>query len=90
MELYKRLNMKDMLATSLYQLMLEKPFDKITIKQITDKTGVIRGTFYNHFYDNLKNGRKAGFPKFVSKYKPNGNNKIVVTTLNKVCILAIC
>ena len=54
MELYKRISMKDMLAQSLYLLMMEMPFDKITIKQISAKTGVIRGTFYNHFYDKLE------------------------------------
>ena len=31
--------------------MQEKPFEKITIKQICDRTGVIRATFYNHFED---------------------------------------
>ena len=54
MELYKRISMKDMLAQTLYLLMKEIPFDKITIKQISAKTGVIRGTFYNHFYDKLE------------------------------------
>ena len=54
MELYKRISMKVMLAQSLYLLMMEMPFDKITIKQIGAKTGVIRGTFYNHFYDKLE------------------------------------
>ena len=43
--------MKDFLAESLELLMQEKPFDKITIKQICDRAGVIRATFYNHFED---------------------------------------
>lgn len=51
---YQKANMKDLLAQSLYLLMKEKPFDKITIKQICDKTGVIRGTFYNHFIDKYE------------------------------------
>lgn len=51
---YKRNNMKDFLCQSLYILMTEKPFEKITIKQICDKTGVIRGTFYNHFIDKYE------------------------------------
>lgn len=54
MELYKKISMKDMLAQSLYLLMKEKQFDKITIKEISSKTGVIRGTFYNHFYDKYE------------------------------------
>lgn len=31
--------------------MQDKPFEKITIKQICDRAGVIRATFYNHFED---------------------------------------
>ena len=54
MELYKRISMKDMLAQALYLLMEEMPFEKITIKQIGVKAGVIRGTFYNHFYDKYE------------------------------------
>ena len=51
---YTKMNMKDLLSESLYLLMLERPFDKITIKNICDKTGVIRGTFYNHFADKYE------------------------------------
>ena len=39
------------LAESLIELSAKKPIDKITIKEITDKAGVIRPTFYNHFQD---------------------------------------
>ena len=39
------------LSESLRELMLRNLFEKITIKQICDKTGVIRATFYNHFED---------------------------------------
>ncbi len=39
------------LAKSLKKLVIEKPFEKITIKQIADGAGVIRVTFYNHFQD---------------------------------------
>ena len=47
----RKARMKDFLAESLVVLMKEKPFEKITIKQICDRTGVIRATFYNHFED---------------------------------------
>lgn len=47
-------SMKNLLAEGLYLIMLQKSFDKITIKQICDKTGVIRGTFYNHFIDKYE------------------------------------
>lgn len=49
-----KVDMKDLLAEGLYKCILEKSFDKITIKQICVKTGVIRGTFYNHFVDKYE------------------------------------
>lgn len=42
------------LAGSFKQLVLEKPVEKITIKDITDRSGVIRPTFYNHFQDKYE------------------------------------
>ena len=50
----EKMTMKDLLSEGLYILMQQKPFEKITIKQICDKTGVIRGTFYNHFMDKYE------------------------------------
>ena len=46
--------MKRMLCDGLYDLMQKKSFEKITIKQICDEVGVIRGTFYNHFMDKYE------------------------------------
>lgn len=43
-----------LLANSFKALVLEKPVEKITIKDITDKSGVIRPTFYNHFQDKYE------------------------------------
>lgn len=42
------------LADSLKALVLHKPVEKITIKEITDQAGVIRPTFYNHFQDKYE------------------------------------
>lgn len=47
-------NTKDLLADSLRTLMEQKPFSKITIKQICDQTGVIRIVFYNYFADKYE------------------------------------
>lgn len=44
-------NIEQALADSLKALAVKMPFEKITIKQITDGAGVIRVTFYNHFQD---------------------------------------
>lgn len=43
--------MKISLAQNLRALMQREMFEKITIKQICDETGVIRATFYNYFDD---------------------------------------
>ncbi len=39
------------LAEGLKSLMTRMPFEKITIRDITDEASVIRTTFYNHFQD---------------------------------------
>lgn len=45
---------KILLSDSFKELVLEKPVEKITIKEITDRAGVIRVTFYNHFQDKYE------------------------------------
>lgn len=42
------------LARSLKELTATHPIEKITIKEITDRAGVIRPTFYNHFQDKYE------------------------------------
>ena len=43
-----------LLAESFKELAKTRPIEKITIKEITDKAGVIRPTFYNHFQDKYE------------------------------------
>lgn len=43
-----------LLAESLKELVKTHSIEKITIKEITDKAGVIRPTFYNHFQDKYE------------------------------------
>ena len=50
MESHKEM-MRNYLCEALRQLMCQKLFEKITIKQICDRAGVIRATFYNYFDD---------------------------------------
>lgn len=45
---------KDILVESFKELLQETAFDKITIKMITDRAGVIRPTFYHHFADKYE------------------------------------
>lgn len=40
---------KKLLKSALCELAKTKPIEKITIKEITDKSGVARGTFYLHY-----------------------------------------
>lgn len=42
---------KQALETSLKRMMLKKPLDKITIRDITEDCGISRITFYYHFKD---------------------------------------
>lgn len=44
----------EMLADSFMEIAEKIPIEKITIKEITDKAGVIRPTFYNHFQDKYE------------------------------------
>jgi AcrR family transcriptional regulator len=39
------------LRDALIELMLEKPYEKITIQEIIDRANVGRATFYNHYLD---------------------------------------
>ncbi|MEY8423613.1 TetR/AcrR family transcriptional regulator C-terminal domain-containing protein [Lachnospiraceae bacterium 38-14] len=43
-----------LLAESFKELAMQRSIEKITIKEITDKAGVIRPTFYNHFQDKYE------------------------------------
>lgn len=43
-----------LIGESLKVLMREHPFEKITIRMITDEAGIIRPTFYNYFCDKYE------------------------------------
>lgn len=47
-------NVDELLAQSFKELACVQPIEKITIKEITDRAGVIRPTFYNHFQDKYE------------------------------------
>lgn len=47
-------NTKKELADAFKELLCKMPMEKITIKEITEITGVIRPTFYNHFKDKYE------------------------------------
>ncbi len=47
-------DIEEALITGFKELTAERPIEKITIKEITDRAGVIRPTFYNHFQDKFE------------------------------------
>lgn len=51
---YRKKMTRLLISDSLKSLMQTRPFDKITIKMITDASGVIRPTFYNYFCDKYE------------------------------------
>ena len=42
---------RDVLGDAMIALMLEKPFEEITVQQVLDRAGVARSTFYTHYRD---------------------------------------
>ena len=42
---------KDIIARTLIELLDEKPMSKVTVKDIVERCGVNRNTFYYHFHD---------------------------------------
>lgn len=48
---HKENETKYSLCEGFKDLLLDHPFEKITIKMITDRAGVIRPTFYHYFQD---------------------------------------
>src|SRR3954467_14080767 len=42
---------RDRLGAALVELLVQKPFDKITVQDVLDRAGVSRATFYSHFRD---------------------------------------
>src|SRR3954471_15544361 len=42
---------RDRLGDALVELLVEKPFDDITVQEVLDRAGVSRSTFYAHFSD---------------------------------------
>ena len=42
---------RDKLGDALVELLVQKPFDEITVQEVLDRAGVSRTTFYSHFRD---------------------------------------
>ena len=42
---------RDRLGDALVEIVKEKPFDEVTVREVADRAGVGRSTFYEHFRD---------------------------------------
>lgn len=67
------LRTKQLLYDVLLDLALEKSIESITVKELTDRAGLNRGTFYLHyqdlqeFYEQLKNGILEQYYSIIKK-----------------------
>lgn len=61
--------------------MLRQPIEKITIKEITEKAGVIRPTFYNHFQDKYELLEWIILTDLLEPIRPLIENKMVSEAL---------
>lgn len=70
-----------MLAESFKELVLRQPIEKITIKEITEKAGVIRPTFYSHFQDKYELLEWIILTDLLEPIRPLIENKMVSEAL---------
>ncbi len=71
-------NATDVLLTeSFKELALQRPIEKITIKEITDRAGVIRPTFYNHFQDKYELLEQIILTELLEPIRPLIENRMV-------------
>lgn len=61
---------RELIGTSLLELMREKPREKIRISDICRRAGISRGTFYNHYadMDELMDGVLSWYAEFLSSH----------------------
>ena len=74
---HTRTEVEKQLTDSFKELALAVPVDKITIKEITDKAGVIRTTFYNHFQDKYEIIERIIWQELINPAKPLLENDMV-------------
>lgn len=77
---YTKTEIERQLTDSFKGLVLTTPVDKITIKEITDKAGVIRTTFYNHFQDKYEIIERIIWQELINPAKPLLENDMIEET----------
>ena len=83
------LSVADYKKNHLPKLKEDKPFLSLSDKFALESAIEHVDDAYKHFFDNLKNGRKAGFPRFASKYKPSGNSYTTKFTNNNIELMMV-
>ncbi|MGM0413756.1 MAG: TetR/AcrR family transcriptional regulator C-terminal domain-containing protein [Bacillota bacterium] len=63
---------KNAMAAAMKELMAEKPIKKINVKDITDRCGLSRKSFYYHFKDKYDLVNWIFYTEFVREIKDNG------------------
>lgn len=66
-----------LLMESFKELALRQPMEKITIKEITDRAGVIRPTFYNHFQDKYELLERVIQTELLEPLRPLLENRMI-------------
>ena len=64
---------KEIIAKTFTELLDEKPMSKITVKDIVERCGVNRNTFYYHFKD-IPDGTPTGQSLYSGMYGRNGRS----------------
>lgn len=77
---HTRTEVEKQLTDSFKELALTTPVDKITIKEITDRAGVIRTTFYNHFQDKYEIIERIIWQELINPAKPLLENDMIEET----------
>ncbi|HAF27277.1 MAG TPA: TetR family transcriptional regulator [Lachnospiraceae bacterium] len=77
---------EEKLIESFKTLVMEKPFEKITVSDITDGAGVIRTTFYNHFHDKYEVIERIINKELLNPIEPLLMNELIKEALMLVFI----
>ncbi len=81
---------KKLLRQGLAELMNEKDFKDITVKEITDRVDLNRGTFYLHYRDTydllekVENELIETFESLIENYHPTEENSSAFVIINQV------
>lgn len=81
---------KDIIRKVFLDLLVEKPLNKITVKEVCELAEINRGTFYKHYQDiydlmeQLENEALHRFEELLSSIQVDGNYPILVTMLTSL------